>query len=213
AEIKKGSVAMSKVLEKGHESIRTLAITKMMPNYRMKEYPSFPNLFHLQLHDLSFSKKVEWTSPTKMPRLQYISIMDLSFVPADDYESVFDNIEKYNISDRSLEQTSVNTNDRFIAGNEEIQFINALLQLCPNLLAFFFTSEKKSNDSDNSLPTGGVEDNDINHDEIALQIPSAVQWLLLQNIPVRKLVNLSQCKKLSGIDSYSYLVLMFLILF
>ncbi|ETO06093.1 hypothetical protein RFI_31303, partial [Reticulomyxa filosa] len=196
-ETKKGSNGMSEIIRKGCDCIRSLTIKLAMPNYKMSAYPSFSNLFHLELNGLIFSQNAYWINSTKMPCLRYVSVVDIIFNDANtnalELEYAFDHLETSIIDESNVEHkheiNSMEIDHKFTDGNEEIRFINFIFNACPNLLAFFcqFTTSNRHI---------GCEG--------ALHIPSHLEWLSVRNLPNNKLVDLSQCKKLSGVNFYSY---------
>ncbi|ETO35455.1 hypothetical protein RFI_01610 [Reticulomyxa filosa] len=182
---------MSEIMKKGHDFIRSLSIQFAMPHYRVNEYPSFSNLFHLDLQMLQFDTKISWVNLTKMPRLRYISIVDLTFESSGtgSNSELFENISTSNIFDSDInnhdEKNSVETNQVFTAGDEKIEFVNSILDACPNILALFWNFAPWLSDIES---------------EGTLHIPASLEWLLLRGIPSNKFIDLSQCKSISGIN-------------
>ncbi|ETO03921.1 hypothetical protein RFI_33481 [Reticulomyxa filosa] len=205
--VNKGNTLLFEMINKGYKSIRSLEVTIGLPTYRMRQYPSFPHLVHLRLTRLYFDDKLEWINPTKFPNLQCLTIEQLCFAcNTMCFESLLMHIENDETENQDLERKIYEqpklVSLTFTSSSEEIELVNSILQLCPHLLAlnYEYSGKSESMASDYLHETKTYIAN-----EGLLQIPPTLEWLWIKNLPCSTSIDLSRCKRLSGIRFYGYI--------
>ncbi|ETO25078.1 hypothetical protein RFI_12063 [Reticulomyxa filosa] len=167
----------------------------------MENFPAFPNLIHLELTNVFFDDKMEWINPSKMPNLRCLVINHLSFAQSLMSLRLFiDYVEKEGVScdDIKDEEKNFNEPSSLLNGpNYEIELVNSILKLCPNLIAFCYQHNGKSQCVDSKALDMLVPI--INtHNEDVLQVPPNLEWLWIGHMP-RTILDLSLCKNINGI--------------
>ncbi|ETO09033.1 hypothetical protein RFI_28354, partial [Reticulomyxa filosa] len=184
-----GGITISHAIKRGLKSVRSLTIRKGY-NYKLKEW-CFPNLVHLHLSGLLFTEKLEWINSANMPHLRYLIVDSLHFVSDSRLVTVLHEF------DESIDVVK-DRHGKLTKSNKETEFVNSILQSCPNLLALHYTYNGTTASLSSSFRWSFKPNRSASRK--SLHIPSSVEWLFVQNFAEYGIIDVSQCKKLSGLD-------------